>query len=568
MSQQNQNARGRQSPHDLDGRRQATQTAEDAQERTTIVDRRPGLDPEHIQWIREERGIDPDIAEQLGVYSVTLQFRNKRQAQAILFPTIVEGKEVSWGARFDMTGKPMKGFVSSPDARLNLAFADQVYEQDYLLCDNRAMKPMVDELPERIVVLCEGHPDAMAARMAGFVGISLPNGTRSTHWIETWAPKLANCRRVVLWLDDDDDGRKLLAHLLKELWGNIYIANPPKEVDGRPIKDANDLLRNLGVQAVKEAVLSAKSRMGGKYNIRPTRLYHPVTSFTTGLKFFDERMVLCAGEHTAIVGRTNRGKSKLANFWAYTAAKNNNEKVYFQSMESVADGELTADLAEFEMGMPIEDIIADGGLYREALNRIKDRVVALEPALAPRSTDPMGACCARMVEQACEGVRIFVIDNYSMFQSFGGKGVNENAQTRQDIIDVNEIARKYDIAPIICYHARKPPPQFMIKNLPPEIEDALGSGAIGNHCCLGVTVERVMEGSLDTNNVNLAVRKARRAIHGRRCDFHSWFDHTAQAYAFGGEGFTGIDTGFRKRNSKPSFMADSTPEKGSGQSLL
>jgi hypothetical protein len=516
-------------------------------QKTTIVERRPGLDAAHRKWLTEARGIDPEIAEALGCCSVTLQFTNKRRASAFLTPCRLKGREVAWSARFDLGGQTMKGFVSSPDSRLNLVFAETLDDEDYLICSNDVMPHIRNEAPERIIVLTEGQLDALAVRMGGFCGISIPNGTKSTHWLERWEEKLSNARRIVLWLDDDTDGNNLLDLLLSKLAGNLYLAQPPKEIEDAKIKDANDLLKIGGVHAVRDAVHGARMVLPPGADIEFTRLWRPVTAFTTGIQWLDDRLVLCTGEQTALIGRAGRGKTKFANYLTYLAARNNGQMVYYQSMEMVADGELSADLAEIEMGIPIEEILADQELYRDALERIRKHAVALEPGRMPRTREPLQSCCNRVVRQANQGVRIHVIDNYALVQSFA-RGKNENAQTREDIIFVNEIARRYDIAIVVCYHARKPPPQYLVRNQPPELEDALGSSAIGNHCCLGVAIERVMQNALDTNQANISVRKARRRIHGRRSDFNVYWDHETASYRFSSDGYTDVDAGISRRN--------------------
>lgn len=547
---------------------------QEEERKTQIVERQTGLSKDHAAWLHAARGIDPEIAEAMGCYSATVEFgASGRRAAAFVTPCLLEDRETSWQARFDLTGRPMKGFVSGENARHNLFFAAQVWEQDYTICDFREMCPLKDEAPERVVVIHEGQLDAIAGRMAGFVATSLPNGTKSMDWIDAWAEKLSNCRRVVIWLDHDEPGTEAAEagetaiQLLKDkLWGNIYFVNSV-DSKGNRIKDANDALKAGGIELVRQIVLSAKTKSAGRANIVPSTLLHPVTQFKTGLDWLDSRLVLCAGEHSAVIGRTNRGKSKFANYLAYAAATYSGQRVYFQSFETVADGELSADLAEIEMGLPIEDIVADEKLYAEALDRIRKRVVAVEPALVPKTSDPFGACLARIVEQASEGVRIHVIDNYSMVQTVS-KMKNENQQTKEDIIELNEVCRKYDIAALVVYHARKGDPRWSTKNLPPEVEDASGSGAIGNHCCLAVSVERVIKNDSDTSVSNIAVRKARRRVHGKRCNFSAYWDLPTSRFEWFREGFDGIDVAKEKR-SKGSDMGNtqqSDPEPG--ESLL
>jgi len=140
-----------------------SRVSEQDDQKTTIADRRPGLDAAHRRWLTEARGIDPDIAESLGCCSVTLQFTNKRRVNAFLTPCRLKGREVAWSARFDAGGQTMKGFVSSPDARLNLVFAEQLDEEDYLVTANDEMKHIKHESPERIIVLTEGQLDALSA---------------------------------------------------------------------------------------------------------------------------------------------------------------------------------------------------------------------------------------------------------------------------------------------------------------------------------------------------------------------------------------------------------------------
>jgi hypothetical protein len=546
-------SRGQRPPSDKTtiGREFGEPESETTRDRVTIESRKVGLADTHRKWLIDDRGIDPDVAMDAGCYSAILRFRSGKTAPAFVTPCIIEDREVAWTARFDLKGSKMKGFIASEGAGDNLMFASQIWEEDYTVCtidDVEGMPALTKEKPEHIVVLTEGQLDALSCRMAGFVGISVPNGARSTKWLEAWAPKLANLRRLVLWLDDDEDGRALRAKLLKDLWEECAVVTP-REVDGKSLKDANDVLKAGGISAIREAVLGARLSSVGKYDIIPSKLLLPVKSFPTGLQFFDERMLLCSGEHTALVGRAGRGKSLLANFLAYKAARHCGEMVYFQSMENVADGELTQDLAEFEAGIPVEELVKDPDRYRATLDILRKHVVALEPARAPRTKSPFVACLRRIIRQARNGVRLHVLDNYAMVASYAG-GANENAQTRQDIIEANEVCRRFRLALIICYHARKGPPQYTIPNRPPELEDASGSAAIGNHCCLGMTIERVMEDGLDTNVANMAVRKARRRVHGRRCDFNVWFNFANYQFEFGGDGFKGIKKPFEKKENK------------------
>ena len=106
------------------------------------------------------------------------------------------------------------------------------------------------------LVITEGMLDSLSCAEAGIPNaVSVPTGCENFDWIEPCWSWLENFKRIILFGDNDEPGRKMVAKLTKRLGEDrVWI------VDDYPegCKDANDILVKCGKDVLVQSYKSAK----------------------------------------------------------------------------------------------------------------------------------------------------------------------------------------------------------------------------------------------------------------------------------------------------------------------
>jgi twinkle protein len=168
------------------------------------------------------------------------------------------------------------------------------------LCDHN--KPLT---------ICEGEMDALALDEAGIENVvSVPNGAQDLSCIENCWEWLDKFEQVILWVDNDEPGRKLERNLIQRLgsWRCSVIRHKRK--------DANEVLLLDGKQAVKDAVNGAVAvPMEGLVSLAevpPWDYQEDVVRVRSGIRGIDQVIGgFMLGEVSVWTGINSSGKSTL-----------------------------------------------------------------------------------------------------------------------------------------------------------------------------------------------------------------------------------------------------------------
>lgn len=112
------------------------------------------------------------------------------------------------------------------------------------------------------LIITEGQIDALSVYEAGLRNVvSVPGGCCNLDWIDHCWDWLERFRTIILFGDNDDPGRKMVRDVVRRLDEArcMVVEDYPDRPDGKPCKDANEILYFHGAETVREAVGRANS---------------------------------------------------------------------------------------------------------------------------------------------------------------------------------------------------------------------------------------------------------------------------------------------------------------------
>ena len=136
---------------------------------------------------------------------------------------------------------------------------------DKIFTQSRNGLPIIynyDSYNEKLIIICEGEIDSLSWEVVGITWHTSVNmGAPNVHDknIDKKLECISNCyevfeqaERIYVATDDDDNGRYLSEELVRR-----FGAEKCKIVSFKPYKDANELLLNEGIEALKDRVRQA-----------------------------------------------------------------------------------------------------------------------------------------------------------------------------------------------------------------------------------------------------------------------------------------------------------------------
>lgn len=169
------------------------------------------------------------------------------------------------------------------------------------------------------LVITEGQMDAMALYEAGIQNVvSVPSGCEDYRWIENCWDWIERFRTIILFGDNDDPGKKMVHTLAKRLEESrcMIVEDYPMRPDGKPCKDANEILFFYGWSELISMVENAKSiPIKGIIDLSTVVPYDPtaVPRIRTMIPALDEVIGgLVEGGVTVFTGKAGDGKSTLS----------------------------------------------------------------------------------------------------------------------------------------------------------------------------------------------------------------------------------------------------------------
>lgn len=168
------------------------------------------------------------------------------------------------------------------------------------------------------LIITEGQIDAMSLYEAGMQNVvSVPSGCDDLSWIENCFDWLEKFKQIILFGDNDDPGRKMIREVSKRLDESrcLIVEDYPLRPDGKPCKDANEILYYGGAQELVDAVASAEEiPLKGILDLADVQMVDETTipRIKTMIPLLDESIGgLAPGSTTIFTGKAGDGKSTL-----------------------------------------------------------------------------------------------------------------------------------------------------------------------------------------------------------------------------------------------------------------
>jgi twinkle protein len=464
------------------------------------------------------RKISAATLERLGVGSDTAFFPElNRESEAVVFPYWdAAGKLHNWKA----AAYPVKAFVGMKGGTLqfwNLA----------------------NVIGSSVVYIVEGEWDALSLIEAGIPAeqvLSVPNGARARtaddpaelrgygYVGEALRAGLNRTKRFVWCGDNDGAGLALRADMARLLGAARF--NFIEWPDGT--KDANDMLRGDGRQALRELVMEGALPwpVDGLYRLSELPEPPPLTLWHPGFPEWESKVMLAPRTVSVFSGHPGHGKSTLS------------MQIWFQVCR---DYDLTAAVASFETHAKPHHRRALRQLQAGKLERdMTDAELRAADAWAedhflwmahPEYRPDLGWFLDKAeVAVVRHGARIIQLDPWNRLEASRDKAESETEYIGRCLRTLHAFATDMNChVQILAHPAKMDSPR---KGKPPELEDISGSKNWDNMVDQGFVVHRPTffeDGQRRTDAVFLH-RKARFDALGYQCQLKIAFDLATGRY--------------------------------------
>jgi len=379
------------------------------------------------------------------------------------------------------------------------------------------------------LIITEGQIDSLSVAQAGFNNaVSVPTGARGFTWFPNCYEWVKKFDTVIVFGDMEKGHMTLLDELLQRLPNKVKAV---RKEDYMGEKDANDILRTFGAEAIADCVNNAQEP-GIDYVIELADVSRKndddELKIKTGFFELDEALrggIRC-GQLFLLTGKTGEGKSTFAsqilaealdqgiNVFAYSGELDNEDFQDCLNSQLAGDDNMTSKENEFKkmdyvLDAETEKRIKDwyrGRAYIYDNNRItvKDR---------PKLLDIVRRVITR------RGVQLVLIDNLMTAMEFV-KNQNDLYLAQTNFVaELKEIAQQYHVSIILIAHPRKTgKDQEDDKAL--TNDDVAGSSNIGNLADIVASYARAADDKdydsvfqLTKNRKTGKLRKGKDSIH-------------------------------------------------------
>ena len=278
------------------------------------IEKKPEPKPFAIEWM-QGRGISEAVTKE---YGITVRNDNP---QALVFPFYDENNEVQ--------------FIKYRNTDPELI---EKYGKEW---SEKNCKPILFgmgqcNMDNKTLTICEGQIDSMSCTEAGVENaVSVPTGARGFTWVPYCWDFLKQFETLIVFGDHEKGHITLLEEMKTRFDGTVKHV---REEDYKDCKDANDILRKYGKEAVKAAVENAVCVENPKIislaDVARVNLSE-LEKFDTGLPTLNKVLGgFYMGQLIIVTGERGDGKSTLASQFATMAIKAGYE-VFFYSGELI-----------------------------------------------------------------------------------------------------------------------------------------------------------------------------------------------------------------------------------------
>lgn len=368
------------------------------------------------------------------------------------------------------------------------------------------------------LIITEGQIDSLSVAAAGIENsVSVPTGQSGFTWVKFCADWVDTFSEIVVFGDNEHGHITLVDGMLKHFSKKkIYVV---RSEDYLGEKDANDILRKYGKEAVRKCIENAQEAMTDKVkrlsDVQSVDL-ESQEHIRSGIYALD-RVIggLYMGSVTVLTGRRGEGKSTLASQIVANALDqaDNDGQLYSVFIYS---GELPN--YHFKRWLDLQiagtpKIITSTNDYGDEVYSLADETVSIinawyhdrayiydNSAVTETSSADDGLFATIETEIQRHNTKLILIDNLMTGVEVGLNVDLYRAQS-QFVNSCKQLAMKYNVAVLLIAHPRKEADGVKLTN-----ESISGSGDIANRVDTVLTYERVKE---DASQGRISVTKNR-----------------------------------------------------------
>ena len=320
---------------------------------------------------------------------------------------------------------------------------------------------------------------------------------------------LRKFKEVVLWMDNDEAGKKAEAELAK------IVGFDKVKVVRHTEKDASDALVKHGFKSVVDAIFNAQAyspagivrgedvwqALIDRKNVESVT--YPKCLDGINMKTKGMRM----GEITLFTSGTGSGKSTVIKEIVLDLLSKTDDMIGMVSLE-----ESIGDTAEKFVGMALRKNIREGNVSDEELRTGFEEVFKSGKLvlLDHQGSVSDESLVNKLDHLALLGCKYIILDHITIAVSEGAKGKTGNEAVDSVMSDLLKLTKKHNIWLGVISHLRKGDKPFEEGNLP-TIDDIKGSGSIKQISFDIVAFARnlVAESDIERNTIKFRVLKSR-----------------------------------------------------------
>lgn len=306
------------------------------------------------------------------------------------------------------------------------------------------------------IVVCEGEVDVLSFYEAGIrCAISVPNGasSRQLEWLHE-LQHIFDGKRILLATDMDEPGRGLRDELSRRLGReNCWVVDMPR-------KDANEVLCDLGKEALVECIQQAKpypvDGIEDADSVHGELLSMYDSGPPNGWDTF--QFMWHPGQVSIITGIPGHGKSTFVKNVISGLARQYGVRTFIYSAEEASTAMALTDMAAIHTGKGFFDSAYGPRMSREdlegAMPFINEHFKYYRLADNDLSVEGILAKAKEMVRQY--GIEALVIDNMSTVEkSMSHKNDARNNQIQAMLSDITRFAKNHGVHVFLVAHPKK-----------------------------------------------------------------------------------------------------------------
>ena len=383
----------------------------------------------------------------------------------------------------------------------------------------------------RSLIWVEGEIDKLSVETAGlFACVSVPDGAPDAK-SKTYDSKfdfleeqhtsqiLDAIPEHILAVDNDANGQRLEEELSRRL--GVEKCRRVQWPEG--CKDANDVLRRHGPEAIQRCLLQAKPYpIAGLLDMDDIaeeywQLYeHGLQpGVTTGWRTLDHLYTVKPGQLTIIVGVPFHGKSTWAHSLMVNLAQQSDWRIALYCPEDQPTARLASKLAQRYIGRPI-DRNAQVGMSPEEYTKAQTWIQEHFHFLAPPEDDE--ATLEHILELARlavlrYGIKGLLIDPWNEIEHLRPRELTETEYVAKCLRHIKSFNRRHGVHTWVIVHPTKLYPNDKHEYPVPTLYDASGSAHFRNKADCGIVIYR--SSTIDCNITDVYVQKVKFREVGR-----------------------------------------------------